>query len=729
MNRLYFVKRPIVRVAILAAISLAAGTVAAQARKAEPLGQESLEESASWSWLNLQDWSQQAHPSVQLSRLKEHVASHNLSLLEADNGVKLIAAAGTTRAKEAVTETVDRRYSRSYGQVGVRMSLLAAAEERQRNVLQAKFAQQTEAAQTRLLQMQSVAETGRMYVRYMRSQQREKLAAQFLQTSQGMAKVTGRRVSQGFMLKSEALELQVLQAAVQVRVKREQEIQRAALAQMAYLTGHRLGRQTVAPLEVSRSCVGADGVQPEDHPLLEATRLALQGVQERSALTRYGAIEGGVQLNQSLSKDWGGSAGHATGVAVDIAIPWNWREQKTAMTAKLQAERDLASQQHAQERQKLQIERQNALAQWHMRADAVAPVLEQYRAAQEALRVAMLRKDALDGDGIAQLIRVRHMLHERAQQYVDALESRDLAAVEMSYFIEGCALQAGRSDEAAEVGLKTSVADVRKVTSVVSSEKQVAMNNGVALPQGTGWYAWVGREWLNDPKRIAQLPKGTQRLLLSFDEKELLALTQKGQASQQLIELARLASQKNISLELLLGEPTWVLPSARAHLYRLISQVQPLPFRMIHLDLERSQLPQNQQGRWEKNIVALLSEVTRKSELPISITTHYREFLLPGFVADLGKAGVKEVIPMIYSASPATTLAIMRKIPQLPQGMQISVAQSIEKELTKDESFFLKGRAEAADEWEKLVNTLSTEIPGFKGIVVQSWNEYVEARP
>lgn len=530
------------------------------------------------------------------------------------------------------------------------------------------------------------------------------------------------------MLKSEALELQGLLAVVQARAKREQEIQRAALAQMAYLTGHRLGHQTVAPLEVSPACAVADGVQSEEHPLLESTRLTLQEVQERSALTRYGAIEGGVQLNQSLSKDWGGSAGHATGVAVDIVIPWNWREQKTAMAAKLQAERDLAAQQHAQERQKLQMDRQDALAQWQMRADAVAPVLEQYRASQEALRVALLRKDALDGDGIAQLIRVRHMLYERAQQYVDVLEGRDLAAVEMTYFTEGCALQAGRADEAAAVGLKISDADVRKVAGDESSERQLAMS-GVALPQGTGWYVWTGQEWLSDPKRIAQLPKGTQRLLLSFDEKELLALTQQGQASQQLIALARVASQKNISLELLLGEATWVLPSARAHLYRLITQVQSLPFRMIHLDLERSQLLKSQQGGWEKSTVALLTEVVRKSQLPISLTTHYRELLLPDFVADLAKAGVKEVIPMIYSASPATTLAIMRKIPQLPQGMQIAVAQSIEKELTKDESFFLKGRAEAAGEWTKLANTLSAEIPSFKGIVVQSWNEYVEARP
>ena len=720
MNYLYFVKLPLVRSVVMAVMSLGAGIAAAQA--------ESLEDSARWSWLNLQDWSQQADPAVQLSRLREHVASRNLGLLESDNCVKFIAATGTTRAKEAVTETLDRRYNRTYGQVGVRMSLLAAAEERQRNVLQARFAQQTEAAQTRLLQMQSVAETGRMYVRYMRSQQREKLVEQFLLTNQEAEKVIQRRVAQGFMLKSEGLELQGLPVAAQARAKRESEIQRAALAQMVYLTGHRLGGQVVAPLELPQTCSAAEMMQPDNHPSLEATRLALLGAQERSALTRYGTIEGGIQLNQSLSKDWGGSTGHATGVAVDIAIPWNWREQKNAMAAKLQAERDLAVQQHSQERQKLQMQRQAALAQWHMQADAVEPVLKQYKAAQEALRVAMLRKDALDGDGIAQLIRVRHMLYERALQYVDALESRDLAAVEVSYFVESCVLQTSRHDEAAVVGLKTQAVDAPKAAGSASAEKQSAMNVA-ALPLGSGWYAWVGREWLRDPQRIEQLPEGTQRLLLSFDEKEILALTQTGKASQQLAELARIAGQRSISLELLLGEPTWVLPSARAHLYSLISKVQKLPFHMIHLDLERSQLPKEQQGNWEHNVLALLSEVSRRSELPISLTTHYREFLLPGFVADLGKVGVREVIPMIYSASPATTLAIMRKIPQLPKGMQIAVAQSIEKELSKEESFFHKGRTEAAGEWKKLVNALSAEIPGFKGIVVQSWDEYLEARP
>lgn len=122
--------------------------------------QHALTPGPQWNWDNLQDWSQQAAPSVQLSRLKEHIASLNVTLLEADNGASIVAATGAAHAKESVTDTLDRRYSRAYGQVGVRMSLLAAAEERQRAVSQARGALQTEAAQRRLLQMQSVTELG-----------------------------------------------------------------------------------------------------------------------------------------------------------------------------------------------------------------------------------------------------------------------------------------------------------------------------------------------------------------------------------------------------------------------------------------------------------------------------------------------------------------------------------------------------------------------------------------
>ena len=103
-----------------------------------------------------------------------------------------------------------------------------------------------------------------------------------------------------------------------------------------------------------------------------------------------------------------------------------------------------------------------------------------------------------------------------------------------------------------------------------------------------------------------------------------------------------------------------MLPEGRGHLYRLIASLQSLPFHMIHLDLERSQLPEQQQKDWDKHVIALLSEVASQSALPISLTTHYRELMLPGFIENLGKTAVKDVIPMIYRGSPVTSVAIMR---------------------------------------------------------------------
>lgn len=715
------------------ATGLSMGSALAQTPFAEPVVSM---HSPSWSWENLQDWSHQAHPSVQLSRIKEHVANLQLQLLEADSGTKLFASTGTDHAKESVTDSLTRSYSRTHGQVGVRMELLAAAEQRQRNVLQARSLVQIEAAQMQLQQLQSVSEIGRLYVRYQRSQQREQLAQLFTHDYLEAQTLTQRRVTQGFMLQAEALGLQELYVVAQTFAAREQDIQRTTLAQMAYLVGRPLAAQIVKPLHIKPSCQTASNDALDMHPLLEVTRIALESAQSRSALHRYGPIEGGIQLNQSVSKDWKGSAGHATGVALDVSIPWNWREQKNKLAAQLQAEQLLAQEQLHQEKEKLQLQSKLAWAQWQRQESALVAALHQYQTAQEVLRVATLRKETLDGDGLAQVIRSRHMLYERALQYINALEARDLAAVELGFYLEGCALQTSINPSDEQGTTFDPVRHLAVAHSLIAGNPTVQRNQQdksapthSVMPEGTGWYAWKGSDWLKQPHKIDRLPNGTHRLLLSFDEQLLLQLSQPGQAAQQLQALAAQAQQRNIRLDLLLGEPTWVLPEARAHLHRLITSVQGLPFHTIHLDLERSQLKPNQQLDWEKHTIALLTEVTQMSAVPIALTTHHREFVLPGFMDALSQAGVKEIVPMIYSSNPATTLAVVRKMPALPEGMQLALAQSIEVELNKQESYYFQGKAKAALQWKQLAQTLAAEMPGFNGIIVQSWDEYVRARP
>ena len=67
-------------------------------------------------------------------------------------------------------------------------------------------------------------------------------------------------------------------------------------------------------------------------------------------------------------------------------------------------------------------------------------------------------------------------------------------------------------------------------------------------------------------------------------------------------------------------------------------------------------------------------------------------------------------------------------MPPMPEGMQIAVEQRIEKELSAQESFYSKGKTEAAKVWGEIAQSLYAEITGFNGIIVQSWDEYLDTR-
>ena len=63
-----------------------------------------------------------------------------------------------------------------------------------------------------------------------------------------------------------------------------------------------------------------------------------------------------------------------------------------------------------------------------------------------------------------------------------------------------------------------------------------------------------------------------------------------------------------------------------------------------------------------------------------------------------------------------------------PEGLGLTVAQSIERALPADESSFRAGRAASLERWNALAQRLAP-LPRFRGIAVQAWEDYVEAQP
>ena len=62
------------------------------------------------------------------------------------------------------------------------------------------------------------------------------------------------------------------------------------------------------------------------------------------------------------------------------------------------------------------------------------------------------------------------------------------------------------------------------------------------------------------------------------------------------------------------------------------------------------------------------------------------------------------------------------------QGLRVGLAQSIERELSPEESSHHKGRQQSQAQWAWLARELSSQ-PHFSGVIVQSLAEYQKAKP
>jgi hypothetical protein len=251
--------------------------------------------------------------------------------------------------------------------------------------------------------------------------------------------------------------------------------------------------------------------------------------------------------------------------------------------------------------------------------------------------------------------------------------------------------------------------------------------SAAADPPPLGWYAWKGMDWVEQKEKLEQLPSGTRRLLLSFTARQWREITQDARPLAALKGLVLAGKKRGVSLEFLLGEPTWVLPEGRAHLIRLLREIPAGTFARVHLDLERHQLPPEQQADWAAQATETLRAAVEASPIPVALTTHYRD-LQPAFVQALGQAGVREIVPMIYVRNLSRVEEIVRQLPPRPKGMRLSVAQSVEREWSEEESSFTLGKRRALAHWQTLSQQLDN-LPGFDGVIVQSWEEYRSTAP
>ena len=256
-----------------------------------------------------------------------------------------------------------------------------------------------------------------------------------------------------------------------------------------------------------------------------------------------------------------------------------------------------------------------------------------------------------------------------------------------------------------------------------------------AAPAELGVYVWQAGDFLQDKSALAELQAvraaGFRRLLIAFTPQEIQAIQRDDGALRRL--LRRLA-RRGMRAELLLAEPTWILPEHRADLLCLIERFSSLDFAAIHLDIEQDQLEdaESRRDQYAHLTLETFRVVQEKSRLPVGVSLHPRyleaDGPTPWFAAQLQAIGLHEVVAMIYTTNPSTLLSRLARIQAHAPDLPLSLAQSIEPEpvLSAGESFYTQGKTALHRQFANIRNAglAGRRIP----ILIQSWADYRKAK-
>jgi hypothetical protein len=307
----------------------------------------------------------------------------------------------------------------------------------------------------------------------------------------------------------------------------------------------------------------------------------------------------------------------------------------------------------------------------------------QWRAAEQATRERELRAARLAGDVVEQLLVSRRAQHVAARAQVDADRN------ELLWYADWARFDAASCTDAGDPGLPEA-APMRAPLAAPQSARSEPRESGRAV------YLWTSQPWLSGSASevgaaLARLrDSGIRTLRVSLDADQI---EQHAGDAATLRLLAERASAAGIRIELLLGEPTWILPKHRARLLQIVQQLRDAPFTALHLDLEPNMLDDTPAGtaRLLPELVQTLREVQAVSPWPLACSLHPRYLTASADGVALGdrltELGVAPTL-MIYVANPQRVVEIARPIMARFPRLRFGVALSVEHTLEREESLF-----------------------------------------
>ena len=681
-------------------------------------------------------------PEILVAAAELEETLYRLEQEQALSGLKINASAGGGHFREAITDHRVRNYDRARVSLGLHYPLLGTLARERINVLKAEGRTWESRQRIKIIRLKSLQALRSQYILLWGSQQKLKLCKAFLTDEHQVDTILQKRKEVGLLLEADRGEFMTAFFLVRRDAANLIAIERRALKNIRMLT-HEYAETIIASTpSLPFPCLDENVLRAaviDRHPELILLRGLIEEQLGVISLSHHSDIQANVSMIGNGDIDYPSEQeGYGLSVQFNMDLPWEFakaeRAQKNAEQAslkKLQYKLDMVSAQ-------LLIDAEDYLQRYYAALENKRFAAQRAKTALETVRERSLRQAHIPGDVFEQLQASRFAYYRTAMDYVDSeiieLQSRVRL---LAFHEEGARTQ--------ETAMQFDSVINENFLKPLWSQTKTDLENEIPVLQcnyrnkhtiqmeGYGVYVWNSRKMFE----LAQAGEGfwekikedkINRILLSFDARQLKELAQP-MGEKRLRSFILKAKDWRISIGLLLGEPTWILPAYRENLLQIINKVQGMGVDLIHLDLEPNQLEDTKLPIQYllAQLLRTVQVVSRITPLPLEIDLHPRyldakanKFCFGCGLENLDSVGVTL---MVYVKNPHRVADIVQSIMDEYPKISFSIAQSVEPLLSKKESYADVSKQDFHDALTELNDLTNNRL---QSIYIQSWQDYMD---
>lgn len=661
----------------------------------------------------------QASPAVTASRYEEQRIDAELAQRQDSTSWSLFGGADAGRYRD-LEQSGMQKYDGFGGQLGLRYPLLGAMQVRRAAVIDAKIALDQARYSTALTQAEQQQQLRQTYIDWWQQDAIARLCSAYQPLAAAELEAVATRTQRQQLRVSEKLWVEqrwgnLLRPCADVALRDARFRQ-----QLSYFYGDIIPPATrpvseplpkqLAPVEGWLNLLNA-------HPALQAHR-AEEIELEPLVQSRWSdRIDANFSISQRYDsrQDLSGSDG-STVAAINFEIPL------TGLTSGHRrnpvASRYAAAQYRTEDtRHSLKEVLDQTLMQYQQRLDYLSDRRQQLKRMQQLVREQSARQNV---DSEAGFMNLRLARVEQAETEY-ALVNDWHAAWSVLGQLQVLSIDAlpGRS------------ADLLHWTAL-STELEEQPVSASRQSWSTAVYIWDSTVLLDAKQQSQQIDAlvraGFNHVYLGFNAAQVSKLELLRTDITQLIKQLK---QRGFIVDLLLGEPLWVLDAHRNDMLDLIKKLAAQPFDHLHLDLEVEQLgwpvPDARMQGWRQTLEA----AAQYSPWPVTLVSHHRWFAAEQrFAATcipcvLPQLNISSATLMLYSTNESAVIARTRTILKEWPELRLHLAQSVEADLPAENSWSGLTPIELRALNTRFRNQLRSD--GLTGIAWQAWEQYPQS--